>query len=144
MPRGGDYTPAKPSRKSHFDASGKTLSGPILLGAVARATMTQTAPMICENARVAQTCSLERVCGEMVNMMWVRTVLVGYLQQDHTQTNPLDGIKDSQPQPERYAQIWTSSTCPRNVESERRRAPQNLKFNTKSMTFARETCIPLT
>ena len=38
--------PLRPSEKSHLAASGKTLSGPTLLGAVARATITQTDPMI--------------------------------------------------------------------------------------------------
>ena len=54
--------PFSPFPKSHVPASGKTLSGPILLGAVARATITQTAPMTCENANVAQTWSRDRVC----------------------------------------------------------------------------------
>ena len=56
--------PRSPFPKSHVPASGKTLSGPILLGAVARATITHTAPMTCENANVAQTWSRDRVCGE--------------------------------------------------------------------------------
>lgn len=38
--------PFRPSWKSHFAASGKTLSGPTLFGAVARATITQMEPMI--------------------------------------------------------------------------------------------------
>lgn len=54
--------PLNPSWKSHFPASGKTLSGPILFGAVARATITHIEPIICENARVAQTWSRESVC----------------------------------------------------------------------------------
>jgi hypothetical protein len=54
--------PRSPFPKSHVPASGKTLSGPILLGAVARAIITHTEPMICENAKVAQTWSRDRVC----------------------------------------------------------------------------------
>lgn len=54
--------PRSPFPKSHVPASGKTLSGPTLLGAVARATITHTEPMICENAKVAQTWSRDRVC----------------------------------------------------------------------------------
>lgn len=54
--------PLSPSWKSHCPASGKTLDGPILFGAVARATITHTEPIICENARVAQTWSRESVC----------------------------------------------------------------------------------
>lgn len=38
--------PFKPCEKSHVAVSGKTLPGPILFGAVARATMTQIEPMI--------------------------------------------------------------------------------------------------
>jgi hypothetical protein len=53
--------PRSPFPKSQVPASGKTLSGPILLGAVARATITHTAPMTCENANVAQTWSRDRV-----------------------------------------------------------------------------------
>lgn len=60
--------PDSPCEKSHFPASGKTLSGPILLGAVARATITQTEPMICENAKVAQTCSRDSVCGPTISI----------------------------------------------------------------------------
>ena len=41
--------------KSHLAASGNTLPGPTRLGAVARATITQTDPIIWANARVAQT-----------------------------------------------------------------------------------------
>jgi len=47
--------PFRPSEKSHLAASGKTEPGPIRLGAVARATITQTEPIIWENAKVAQT-----------------------------------------------------------------------------------------
>ena len=53
--------PFSPFWKSHVPASGKTLDGPILLGAVARATITQIEPMICENAKVAQTWSRDNV-----------------------------------------------------------------------------------
>ena len=38
--------PARPCEKSHVPMLGNTLPGPIAFGAVARATMTQTAPMI--------------------------------------------------------------------------------------------------
>lgn len=55
--------------KSHVPASGKTLSGPILLGAVARATITHTEPMTCENAKVAQTWSRDRVCGAIIRLL---------------------------------------------------------------------------
>jgi hypothetical protein len=55
--------PRSPFPKSHVPASGKTLPGPILLGAVARATITHIAPMTCENANVAQTWSRDRVYG---------------------------------------------------------------------------------
>ena len=58
--------PRSPFPKSHVPASGKTLSGPILLGAVARATITHIAPMICENANVAQTWSRDRVYGTVL------------------------------------------------------------------------------
>jgi hypothetical protein len=58
--------PRNPFPKSHVPASGKTLSGPILLGAVARATITHTEPMTCENANVAQTWSRDRVCGAIL------------------------------------------------------------------------------
>jgi len=58
--------PRSPFPKSHVPASGKTLSGPILLGAVARATITHIEPMIYENANVAQTWSRDRVCGAML------------------------------------------------------------------------------
>lgn len=55
--------PESPFPKSQVPASGKTLSGPTLFGAVARATITHTEPMICENAKVAQTWSRDRVWG---------------------------------------------------------------------------------
>jgi len=59
--------PFKPSvEKSHFAASGNTLPGPMLLGAVALATMTQIEPIICENAKVAQTCSRDNVCSKII------------------------------------------------------------------------------
>ena len=54
-------SPCSPSLKSHWAASGKTLPGPTRLGAVARATITQTDPIIWAKANVAQTWSLERV-----------------------------------------------------------------------------------
>jgi len=47
--------PESPSEKSQLAASGNTVTGPRRLGAVARAIITQTDPMICEKARVALT-----------------------------------------------------------------------------------------
>lgn len=47
--------PEMPCEKSQVPMLGNTVLGPIALGAVARATMTQIAPMIWANTRVAQT-----------------------------------------------------------------------------------------
>lgn len=54
--------PLRPSRKSHVEASGNTLPGPTLLGAVALATITAIEPMTWEKARVAHTCNRDSVC----------------------------------------------------------------------------------
>lgn len=58
--------------KSQADASGNTLPGPILLGAVARATATLIVPITCAKANVAHTCRRESVYGieRFSNTLW--------------------------------------------------------------------------
>ena len=85
--------PFSPDWKSHCPASGKTLDGPTLFGAVARATITHTEPIICENARVAQTWSRESVCITMILANVVCSDMkTRYLKKDHAQAHTLDSV----------------------------------------------------
>ena len=49
-----------------------------------------------------------------------------YLEQDHTQTDTLDGIQDTKPQPQRDAEMVAGVACPWQVETHGRRSPQHL------------------
>lgn len=118
--------PLRPSWKSHLAASGKTLSGPTLLGAVARATITQTEPMIWAKARVAHTCNRDRVYSKVVRKARHSRDKDTHLEKDHTKTDTLNSVEYAEPQPERDAEVGTSVTSPRDVQSQRGCTPQHL------------------
>jgi hypothetical protein len=112
---------------SHCEASGKTLAGPTRLGAVARATITQTLPMTCASASVAQTWNRERVWKErLVGRNEEKTGARTYLQQNHTESDTLDSIQYAKPKPERGTEVWTSLSCPWNVQGEGGSTPKHL------------------
>ena len=48
------------------------------------------------------------------------------LQEDHTQSNSLNGVQDTKPEPERNAEIRSRRSSPGNVQAERRGTPQHL------------------
>ena len=68
--------------------------------------MTTTAPNIWEKARVEAREGLEK---------------------DYTQTDTLDGIEDSQPEPQGNTDPRSNTSCPRNVQSNGGDGPKHLQ-----------------
>jgi hypothetical protein len=114
--------PLMPSLNVQYEASGKTEPGPIRFGAVLRATMTEMEPMT--GGKAEREVSTGQHSGKP-SMGRRRTLSEGErrtdmeprqrLEEDHAESNALDRVEDSEPEPEAGAEVRSDGASPRDV-----------------------------
>lgn len=64
------------------------------------------------------------------------------LQENHTQTDTLDGVQDSEPKPETGSEVGSDGSSPGDVEGETRRSPEHLTPSRTTETNCEDTKDP--